>query len=515
MSSLLRFLVVEDEEPWQKVVQRALEEIGGAVKVDVAASLETARDLIERRHYDLATVDLALLGPARLARDVDELGLALIEKLLGGERTNHVGVLVLTAHFTPDRVRKALVRYHVQDVIDKAEFTMEAFLAAVRAALLTVRLARAGQRAAKRHQLTVFFSETSWLGCQLRVPQRHVTSYVAEKPAPLDVKGLAGRADEIDRLVSNESPAERGILWRPEARSIGRAMFQAFQADRRIFADFERARDLAGPHDPLWLQLSGPAAGLGLPIELMRNESDLFCFECAMAREVSGTESRAVRKGDPFHVFLADLNQRGETLRVLLVAPEGGLPAAQQEIATLREEISLELRRLGLRFEVRTMSGAEVSREALREALDDGPQIFHYAGHGRFDSDLPEASGLVLGNQESLTAADLKLLVERSELRVVFLSSCLGARTAETAGRGDFKGTLHALAQAGAPTALGYRWTVSDQSAFELATSFYSALWSSLSPEQALLEARRTSSMNAAGRDDETWASPLLLSQTG
>jgi len=106
-------------------------------------------------------------------------------------------------------------------------------------------------------------------------------------------------------------------------------------------------------------------------------------------------------------------------------------------------------------------------------------------------------------------------VTQDTALQLVFLSCCLGARTADSSqvGLGDFYGVLGAIVRADVPTVLGYRWTVADAPAKHLAQVFYETLWRTFSPGEALLQARRSVAMGAHGRDDETWASPVLVVQ--
>jgi len=137
----------------------------------------------------------------------------------------------------------------------------------------------------------------------------------------------------------------------------------------------------------------------------------------------------------------------------------GTLPAADQEATTLAADISADLHTLGIACEVVLLLGAQASYGTVRQHLRDGRyHIFHYAGHGHYSEDLPEVSGLILydGNDRKLlTAADLKLLVEGTDLYMAFLSCCLGARSATETGYGDFGGMLEALGRAGVPVVLG------------------------------------------------------------
>ncbi len=178
--------------------------------------------------------------------------------------------------------------------------------------------------------------------------------------------------------------------------------------------------------------------------------------------------------------------------------------------------IKQDLDTLGIPYEITCLVGEDATHKNTKDTLlKGGYHIFHYAGHGRFNDTLPEISGPVLldndGTPRPLSAAELNLFVKDSGIQFVFLSCCLGARSAGQVGRGDFLGVIDALARADIPTVLGYRWTVGDESALHLAKSFYESLWRTFSPAESLLEARIYTA--AEGRDDDTWLSPVLLVQ--
>ena len=75
----------------------------------------------------------------------------------------------------------------------------------------------------------------------------------------------------------------------------------------------------------------------------------------------------------------------------------------------------------------------------------------------------------------------------------------------------DFPGLTYGIAQAGIPAVLGFRWKVSDESAKELALSFYKSLFRHGDLNLALFEARKKIAIK--NRDDQTWMSPVLIVQ--
>jgi CHAT domain-containing protein len=124
---------------------------------------------------------------------------------------------------------------------------------------------------------------------------------------------------------------------------------------------------------------------------------------------------------------------------------------------------------------------------------------------------LPEGSSLTLVDGK-ITASDLKTALREVDLRVAFLSCCLGARSAAEVKRGDFHGFFHALSESGVPTTIGYRWDVEDESALCIASDFYQVLFRDFCPGRALLRSRQNRSVvSAQKRDDPSWASPVLL----
>jgi CHAT domain-containing protein len=111
-----------------------------------------------------------------------------------------------------------------------------------------------------------------------------------------------------------------------------------------------------------------------------------------------------------------------------------------------------------------------------------------------------------------MKAAELKILLDRSEARFVYLSSCYGTAMGNERALldDDFLGLADAVAQAGVPSVLGFRWPVSDAGAPKLALAFYRSLLEQGSPEIALWSARCELAVN---RNDTTWLSPILIHQ--
>lgn len=511
----LRILVVDDEEKWREELAKILRRLGGDVRVDTARDFKTARQKVANYAYDLATVDLQLIDEAAEPSSGAMEGMQLLRDLRGSPRNQACGLLVLTGYPSTDHMRRALKEYNANDFIEKSGFDSILFLDIARGAICDARLRHAEERAKQRYRLTVTFNQGALVGSELDGPGNQ-TFYVAQKPPDFDVADLARRANNLNFLILRGG----ADIWRPEAQAIGKALYETLMDDRRISDDLAAARALAKRSEDLVLQFRGPAVGLGSPFELLHDGGKYLSFNHILTRRLVHGGPSISRKPEPFHVFLKSLLDKNESLRILIVGAnsDGNIPAAEAEAAAIEQAFEADLQRLGIAHEIHTLKGDQASYGEVSEALSEGGyHIFHYAGHGRYEDKLPEVSGLILQDGDTLralTAGDLNFIVGDTDLRMVFLSCCLGARTAASSGSGDFSGVFEALAEADVPIVLGYRWTVRDDPAQRLALDFYQQLWRSFAPGDALLEARRRAAQGQQGRNDETWAAPVLLMQT-
>ena len=507
----LRVLVVDDRQDWLEEVKQLLQRLGGLVIVDLASSYDEALDQTKRELYDLMVVDLALSDNSRDPQN--QQGLDLLKVVRESPTNKHCGLIMLTGHGTITRAKRALHDYDVHDFIEKEKFAYTDLVETSRAAILDARLKRAEIRAKERMQLTITFSQEQMIGSELIGPDQHST-YVAERRRRFSVADLTNRADNLNLQV-----LKGGDIWRPLARSIGNEIYHALSTEPGVRNSLIAAQALTQHPRDLWLQFSGPPIGLGIPFELLYNGDYYLSYNHILTRRLLQTSPRPSRKTKPFHAFLMGLLKQHETLRVLIVGADvdSKIPAAEAEAVSLKNTIESDLKQLGIAHHVKMLLGTDASYAKVREVLHNGRyHIFHYAGHAHYEDRLPEVSGLILNDDYDLhvlTAAELNTLVHDTELHLVFLSCCLGARNATKVGHGDFYGMLEALARADVPTVLGYRWTVTDESALRLAQVFYKGLWSTFSPGEALLDARVNATLGPGGRDDETWASPVLLMQ--
>lgn len=514
----LRFLVVDDEPQWRSIITNILHGLDEFVDIDTASTYSEAVNFIGRNKYDLATIDRSLLvnNTSQPSLKPNDRGLDLIKELRKSKQNEHTALLLVTAHPENDLVREYIFDYLVFGFIDKNPLDETKLIKSVRSAILNARSRRLKQLTNRQVKLQISFGHNNWIGSEIRGPERHHPSqgpFRTDFPSSQKFEPFVRRTDFLDFLLRNSIGS-----WREEAKTLGDEIYNALLGDREISDHLSAAFALNDLANPLLLQFAGPAFGLGLPFELLRKGNEYLCFHHVLTRKLAQEGMSPTKNTKPFYRFLLNIAEK-KPLCALVVGANGNgeLPMVEEEALLVAKQIKIEAARLGLAPEIRILIGPDATFSEVTKALGNGGfHLFHYAGHGRFNSTLPEVSGLVLTDGKSdrvLTAANLNMLVQRDPPQFAFLSCCLGARTAQQTSRGDFQGVLEALARADVPTVLGYRWSVSDESALEMAAAFYRFLWTILSPGHALLEARRSISFDF-GRDDDTWASPVLLCQT-
>lgn len=627
----LRILVVEDSPNWQEALPRVLQQLGSSgseaiSQVDVVGNYRDALNYINNQAYDLAIIDLALLGDPADPQESDQLGMELLRDLRNSRDNQRCGLIVLTGYSTTSRTRQALREYAAYDFIDKSEFDGNRFIETARLAILEARLRQATVTANTRYYFTINFGQKQLLGCTLTGPD-HRSTYIAEHPTLFDADALIRRAHTLTTLLSGDQQ-NRLAAWQSEAHTIGNTIYQALANDQRLLNDLSIARAKTNLSNTLWLQFSGAASSLGIPFEILRYEEEYLGLRHILTRQLVQAGSRRTKKPEPFRVFIEGLQKRGETLRILIVgvnvsgddthtraasptsspdiyatyeaalaqvlnhlghehdrftdtlvyqhrlmenitqsrrygntdtrraerseiieqlnalamaalgisfneicrqimpdikrtepehADADNASTVQAEVTSLTRLITTHLHLIGVTCEVTKLVGTDATYEKISSALRNGRHhIFHYAGHGRHGALLPEMCGLMLhsgGDPSIITADNLKLLVQDTDLRMAFLSCCLGTSMHGSESGGTFLDTLAALVRADVPTVLGYRWAIPGETAAHLALKFYQALWRSFSPGAALLEARRVVALSKNRGYVDAWAAPVLVMQ--
>ena len=104
-------------------------------------------------------------------------------------------------------------------------------------------------------------------------------------------------------------------------------------------------------------------------------------------------------------------------------------------------------------------------------------QIFHYVGHGGFDT--ASKDGVLLleneqGRSDLVSGGQLgDILHDEKTLRLAVLNSCEGARTSVD---DPFSGVATSLIEREIPAVIGMQFEITDRAAIEFASEFYSSL---------------------------------------
>jgi len=506
----LRILIIEDDDRWGAAIGDLLSPFGG--QTQVAPNHEQALRLIRRVQFDIVVTDLALPGSAVSAAPGVEQGFHLLKELRNSTLNETSALLVVSGQMKNNDVSEAMRLYKVHQFFDKIDFDKHLFVSAANDALLLARIKRANKKQDRASRLQIHFDQDRILGSILEGSVQR-PFHQSPHTARLEVAKFVRRANNMNLLVK-KGPK----VWRPEAQALGKELYEILYHDRSIL---EGLAATPNPKD-LWLQFSGPPEGLGVPFELLHDGQDYLTFKHVLTRGVAGPGNSIKRV--KFQKFIRSFLGQQVPLRILMVAVDDannpGAYTMHEETELLEGIFNDELKCLGIRAEVERISGKDATRDNIGEALQRGGyHFFHYSGHGYFQSDQPESSRIMTADTDRsksfLTASDLTDFCQGTELRFTYLSCCLGACSAPKIEHGDFFGLFDALARADVPMVLGYRWEMGDALALSLASAFYKKLWLTLSPGEALFEARKDISHGEESRDSESWAAPVLLMQNG
>ncbi|MBX3001372.1 MAG: CHAT domain-containing protein [Caldilineaceae bacterium] len=499
----LRILIVEDTEVWAKEEASILRKgLGDDIQIDVEEELAQAERIIQDVFYDLVVVDLALDDDPIRPEEGDSLkGMDLLHRLRTSEPNAHTGLIIVTGWPYHDNVVKALSNYGASGFIQKSRFDGDHFLEKAKAAIAQGRINRAEAQHSTCHRWIVTLDRNRLVGSQLLYPNYRDT-YTANPHVHLDTSALFRRSNRLNLDLDSRQPEN----WREEARDLGREVYALLQQDSKVAEHLGQVRQLATNNPNIWIQVEGPVDLVGVPFELIRDERTSLARSYPLTRRIA----RAAGRLQPFHKFIASFIGENRSLRMLIVG--ASLPGACAEAQEIADLLAHQLRQLAIHPSIDLLLKEEATCKKVTELLNKKYHIIHFAGHCYDEKALPEEGGLVLADG-SLTAAAIQRLIEwNDELRLVFLSCCLGAHTASQVGRGDLYSIMDGFVSTGVPIVLGYRWAVEDEAAKELALSFYDSLWRTLLPAFALRDARAEIA-GQKGRDNATWASPVMVVQ--
>jgi CHAT domain-containing protein len=311
--------------------------------------------------------------------------------------------------------------------------------------------------------------------------------------------------------------------WRDQARDKGYRLYEQLIGKHKDVADlYAQVRG----EELLHIRARCLRDFLEVPLESlcdapMGEAGDYLVLKHPLARSLFQVDTRRAPVG---REFLNGLHERGEKLRILLIAsntPEPDIPGVDIEAAELAQLLPQVFERKRIETEIVFLpTHLATYARVRRELRNDKYHIVHYAGHGRHVPDRPDESCLFFWEDESrkgaikqLRATELDILLWSSAVRFLYLSCCDGGASASAARAvdGDFLGIAEAAVNRGVPAVLAYRWPVSDGGALCLAKTFYTELAEDGNVDVALMRARRE--VASQDKNDRTWMSPVLFMQ--
>jgi CHAT domain-containing protein len=192
--------------------------------------------------------------------------------------------------------------------------------------------------------------------------------------------------------------------------------------------------------------------------------------------------------------LLRTRRQRAHTAPLVVAVDAGELDAVAGETAAV----------LAAFPNATVLAGADATAERFLALAPDAEWI-HFAGHGGWRADAPEASGLRLNDRWLLAGelADISL-----SARWVTLSACHTARALVRPGE-EWFGLARAFLLAGASAVVAAQWDVDDEATARLMSELYARLASGTPLARALAQAQANRA--EAGEHPIDWAGFAVL----
>lgn len=493
---MFRILVVDDERDARQTLQGILEDAGHTVH-SVANEGEALNAAVKER-FDLAFIDMRLHN----AGDEDESGLSLATAIL---TLNPRVQIVLMTKYQPriSQVVRAVRYFGAINFIKKSPDLHTSVPAVLAEAEQAAGDAISTSRDATKFSVSILARNQP---IRVRAQGRYVCSTCSEANFALDVE------DYLDRSASPWLHPD----FRSRVARIGKDLWQD------LFVDYPEVKDSfqdARAADPsLVLHVETSPDLLGLPIEFihLKDRAEYLVLQHPLMRFVCGVT--------PKRQVISEMLKGPDPVRVLIVAANTSpaIPEVDHEARQLHKFFQDEGQKQDhIPIVPKLIPSEEATYERVRRILrEEEYDILHYAGHAAYDRKSPERSSLYFRNgatiesgSTAMRGTELKLLLEESKARLVYLSCCEGATWGQARDliNDDFLGLADCVIRAGVPSVLGFRWPVPDTSSHTLALAFYKSLLKHYRPEVALWHARRE--LAGPDKDDPTWLSPILIQQ--
>jgi len=177
-----------------------------------------------------------------------------------------------------------------------------------------------------------------------------------------------------------------------------------------------------------------------------------------------------------------------------------GLPFAEVEAAIIRKVwIDWKTREIGVSGNMPTresplpsinnIENQAVTKEQVQQSLSQPHQVFHFTGHGAYNSTNPAQSCLFLSGKDRLTLLDI-INLDLSSYQLICLAACETAVTGNQTITDEYVGLVSAFLKAGATHVISTLWTVESAASALLMVEFYQQLETGQPPAAALKAAQ-------------------------
>lgn len=326
-------------------------------------------------------------------------------------------------------------------------------------------------------------------------------SLASDSPATIGTSRDIEVEEEISgSIISAMAPAF------DQAKNFGSRLFDAvFKPD--ILVSFKSSLNQARMKNArlrLRLNLTQVPELANLPWEYL-HDSKLNHF---YARFIETPLVRYLEQGDPIEPLKIALPLR---ILVMISSPQGAVPLdVEREWNALKESLKdLEAKKM-VELERLEKATVEALQDRLSERFDTRPyHIFHFIGHGDFDSSSKEGRLLLEnddGSKNPVRAKNLaELLRDYPTFRLAVINACEGARTSES---DSYNGTVQSfLRHAMIPAAIGMQFKITDDAAIRFAKRFYNSIAAGFPVDAALSQSRMSIFQ---GNNEVEWATPVL-----
>ena len=259
---------------------------------------------------------------------------------------------------------------------------------------------------------------------------------------------------------------------------------------REVLPD-EVREELSRYAGPLLLATDDPS----LPWELLHDGQDFLGLRHPVGRRLVVSRRRRGGGRHPSAVGGA----------LLIGNPRGDLPEADREIDQLVELLTPLVA-------CTVFKGPRASKAAVLAALESSSYgLIHFVGPVHFDADDPLRGGLVFGDREVLTSAELERAIEGEPF--VFVNAAADDRDRPTFLGPQTVGLAAALASGGACGFIGTVWPGYNDGSRQLAVEFYRRVAEGIPAGEALRRARWA--VRARRSEDTAWSSHVLFGDPG